>query len=184
MEKKILLNNMKQKLKLVLPNKKYLKSYQNFCRDFIKNGKTEDYRKGYIKQLEVSKKSEFFKRLKQDGQDKNLPKGTVPQTQYWAIANNKVVGRVNLRHRLNKRMKEGVGHIGSAVRPSEQGKGYATEMVFQILKKAKKLGLKKVLRIADSDNIPSRKLIEKTGGVFKKEVAFEGVKVRHYWVTL
>ncbi len=48
------------KLKLILPSKKYLKSYQNFCRDFIKNGTTEEYRKGYEKQLISSKKPLFL----------------------------------------------------------------------------------------------------------------------------
>jgi predicted acetyltransferase len=174
---------MKQKLKLVLPSKKYLKSYQNFCRDFIKNG-TGDYPEKYAQRLISAKKPQFLKWLRDDSKGVNLEKGAVQMTTYWGIVNDKVVGRVNLRHKLNRELREGGGHIGSVVRPSEQRKGYATEMALQVLKKAKVLGFKKVLRTCNSDNIASRKLIEKTGGIFENEVICDGVKVRRYWVKL
>jgi predicted acetyltransferase len=115
-----------KKLKLVLPSKKYLKSYQNFCRDFIKNGTTEEYRKGYEKQLASTKKPLFLKWLHDDSKGINLEKGMVQMTTYWAIVNGKVVGRINVRHKLNKQLREYGGHIGYAVRPTEQKKRYAT----------------------------------------------------------
>lgn len=175
---------MKQKLKLVLPNKKYLKSYQNFCRDFIKNGTTEEYRTGYEKQLASSKKSLFLKWLHDDSKGVNLEKGMVQMTTYWAIVNEKVVGRINLRHRLNKELRIYGGHVGYAVRPSEQQKGYATIMLHQVLQKAKKIGLKKVMLSCDADNYGSNKVIENNNGKLEKKANIQGKEICIYWIKL
>jgi predicted acetyltransferase len=103
---------------------------------------------------------------------------------YWGIVNNKVVGRINLRPKLNKKLRIEGGNIGTAVRPGEQNKGYAKEMVVQVLKKAKKLGLKKVLRTCDEDNDASKKVIEATGGIFQKKIKYDGVLICQYVVKL
>lgn len=185
MAKRISLNNMKtQKLKLVLPNKKYLNSYQNFCRDFIKNGTTEEYRTGYKKQLISSKKSLFLKWLRDDSKGVNLEKGMVQMTTYWAVVNNQVVGRINFRHKLNKALREYGGHIGYAVCPSQQKKGYATQMLSLVLGKIKKLNFKKIMLSCDSDNIGSNKVIEKNGGRLEKSKIHQGIKINIYWIKL
>lgn len=175
---------MKQKLKLVLPSKKYLKSYQNFCRDFINHGTTEEYRKGYEKQLASSKKPLFLKWLRDDSKGINLEKGMVPMTVYWGIVNNQVVGRINLRHKLNKSLREHGGHIGYAVRPSQQKRGYATQMLDLVLKKTKKSGFKKVMLTCDSDNFGSNKVIENNGGKLTGKFLYQGKESNIYWIKL
>lgn len=172
------------KLKLVLPTKKYLKSYQSFCRDFIKNGTTEEYRTGYEKQLASSKKPLFLKWLHDDSKGINLEKGMVPMTTYWAIVNDKIVGRINLRHTLNKELRTYGGHIGYAVRSNEQGKGYATEMLRQVLLKAKKLGFKKILITCKVSNTGSRKVIENNGGILKTITPHGDRQQCLYWIKL
>lgn len=171
-------------LKLVLPNKKYLKSWQNFIRDAIANGESEES-PHYEKHLAATKMSDYFTRLRNDRLGKNLDKGMVPQTVYWAIVNDQVVGRISFRHRLNKVLREYGGHIGYAVRPAKQRKGYATEMLRQLLLKLDKTTYKKILITCDADNIPSRRTIERNGGRLKKtDYDFNGRLSCWYWITL
>jgi predicted acetyltransferase len=172
-----------QRLKLVLPSKKYLKSYQDFCRDFIKNGKNKKYRSAYQKTLEFSQEpgymSEMLKR------HTYIATGKSPMIDmYWAIVGNRVVGIIGLRHRLTKDLKNFGGHIGQDVAPTEQRKGYGSLMLQQILVKAKTIGIKKVLLTCKTHNIGSRKLIEKNGGKLDKIITHKGRKECLYWIKL
>jgi predicted acetyltransferase len=108
----------------------------------------------------------------------------VQMTTYWAVVNNQVVGRINFRHKLNKALREHGGHIGYAVRPSQQKKGYATQMLSLILEKVKKLGLKKVMLTCNLDNFGSNKVIKNNGGKLEKSNINDGVKVNIYWIKL
>lgn len=172
------------KLKLILPNKKYLKSWQNYLRDFIANGNPED-RISYEKHLASTKKPKYFTWLAWDRAGKNLEKGMVQQTMYWGIVNNQVVGRISFRHKLTKQLRGRAGNIGYATAPKKQGKGYASEMLKQLLLKVKKLGYKKVLLTCDEDNIPSRKTIEKNNGKIEKiALDSQGVSTCYYWIKL
>jgi predicted acetyltransferase len=57
------------------------------------------------------------------------------------------------------------GHIGYAVVPWKRRRGYATRALAQTLPEARAAGLKRVFITADEDNIASRRVIEKNGGV-------------------
>lgn len=60
----------------------------------------------------------------------------VEHSTFWLVDHNRVVGSVNIRHRLNDYLLKYDGHIGGGIRPSDKGKGYATKMVeFLNLKK-------------------------------------------------
>jgi predicted acetyltransferase len=58
-----------------------------------------------------------------------------------------------------------LGHIGYAVVPWKQGKGYATNGLRLLLPDAKALGLPYVEITTDPDNIASQRVIEANGGV-------------------
>jgi len=57
-----------------------------------------------------------------------------------------------------------LGHIGYAVVPWKQGKGYATAALRLLLPEARALGLPFVEVTTDPDNIASRRVIEAAGG--------------------
>lgn len=59
-----------------------------------------------------------------------------------------------------------LGHIGYAVVPWKQGKGYATAALRLMLPEARAVGLPYVEITTDPDNLPSRRVIEAAGGVF------------------
>lgn len=97
--------------------------------------------------------------------DEHIPANRVPQTTYWLISEDRrILGTVDLRHRLMPHLRKEGGHIGYDIRPSERRKGYGTEILRLILEKAKKMGLTWVLITCDKDNIGSMKIIEKNGG--------------------
>ncbi|WP_408582003.1 GNAT family N-acetyltransferase [Enterococcus avium] len=50
---------------------------------------------------------------------------------------------MDIRHELNEFLREFGGHIGFGVRPTERGKGYATEILRLGLKYCEILGLEK-----------------------------------------
>src|SRR5437868_3141966 len=58
-----------------------------------------------------------------------------------------------------------LGHIGYAVVPWKQGRGYATLALRLILPEAKAVGLRYVEITTDPDNIASQRVIEANGGI-------------------
>ena len=112
--------------------------------------------------------------------------GRVPATQYLAYrkADNKLVGMIQIRHELNDYLLKFGGHIGDSVRPSEQGKGYATEQICLALEKCKKLNIYKVLITCKKTNIASAKTIMKNNGVLENEVDNDGETMQRYWIDL
>lgn len=106
------------------------------------------------------------------------PAGWVPSTELWWIDRDEFLGRVGIRHRLTPALLEVGGHIGYDVRPSARRRGHATEMLRQALEVARGLGIDRALVTCDVDNIGSKTVIERNGGVLEDER--EG-KLR-YWV--
>ena len=114
------------------------------------------------------------------------PEGLVPDSTYFCLdtRRNKLVGAVNIRHRLNEGLLLNGGHIGDGVRPSERGKGIGTRMVGLALEKCRDLGLDRVLMVCDRENVASAKTILRNGGVLENEVLVDGVTEQRYWIDL
>lgn len=62
-----------------------------------------------------------------------------------------------------------LGHIGYAVVPWKQRRGYATRALREILQEAKAEGLRYVEITTEPDNLPSQRVIEANGGVLIEE---------------
>nr|WP_319488219.1 GNAT family N-acetyltransferase [uncultured Caproiciproducens sp.] len=117
--------------------------------------------------------------------EEGCPEHFVPGTT-WFYVNEKgrILGAVNLRHRLNEYLLSLGGHIGYGVRPSERRKGYASKMLSLALGKAKELGLHKVLITCDKDNCGSARTIQKNHGILENEVQDEDRITQRYWINL
>jgi predicted acetyltransferase len=115
---------------------------------------------------------------------KNLPERFVPNTFLVAFADQKIVGRVSLRHQLTEYLENFGGHIGYGVIPSERNRGYATMMLKGVLPLALKLGIERVLVTCDEDNHSSMRVIEKSGGILENIVDEPGKtkRKRRYWI--
>ena len=113
--------------------------------------------------------------------------GLVPDSVFFLLdlERNILLGAVNIRHYLNDYLLQHGGHIGDGIRPSERGKGYATEMIRLALIECKRLGIDKVLMVCDKFNVASAKTIIKNGGILENEFADEdGEIIQRYWINL
>lgn len=104
-------------------------------------------------------------------------------TYYWLAAgdgtpDDELVGFLSLRHTLNDFLLEEGGHIGYSVRPSARRQGHATAALARALEAASGIGIAQALVTCDVDNDPSRRTIERNGGVL--EDIRKGK--RRYWV--
>lgn len=130
--------------------------------------------------------AKMVRELVEEGSGKNLPEGWVPASTYWLVTDqNRIVGAVNIRHRLTEGLLQAGGHIGYGIRPSERRKGYATQILALSLEKAKELGIQTALVVCDASNVGSEKTIVKNGGVPDSDfVEEDGNVVKRYWIAL
>lgn len=90
-----------------------------------------------------------------------------------------------MRHALNKTLLDIGGHVGYGVRPTERGKGYATEILRQSLLKLKELSIDRALVTCNADNISSLKVINKNGGIEDESfIEEDGNVVKRFWIEL
>lgn len=97
----------------------------------------------------------------------NLKEGYVPQTIYWVMQDNNIIGIGKLRHYLNEKLLESGGHIGLGISSECRSKGIGTEALSLLLEEAKKLGIEEALLTNNEDNIASRRIVEKCGGILE-----------------
>jgi predicted acetyltransferase len=126
----------------------------------------------------------FIVELQQHARGENLPQGWVPASTYWAIHDTKMVGSINLRHRLTPFLSKVGGHIGYSVHPDYRKRGFATQMLQFGIEKARALGLGKLLITCDKSNVASARVIEKCGGVRTAEVLDGQKAVLQYWIEV
>lgn len=115
----------------------------------------------------------------------------VPSTVRLAVRkeDDKVVGIIDLRHRLTSFLMNYGGNIGYSVLPEERGKGYAGEMLRLTLEYCREQGFEKVLVTCDKENLASARTIISGGGVLENEVEDkEGLSksgwIQRYWIFL
>lgn len=111
------------------------------------------------------------------------PSWVVTDTYFAFDDNDNIVGIIDLRHTLNDFLKD-FGNSGYSVRPSERRKGYATEMLKLILKRARQIGMNKIQLSVERSNEASVKTITKNGGKYERSFTFEGEEADVYMIYL
>jgi len=93
---------------------------------------------------------------------------------------------IQIRHYFNEYLEKYAGHIGYSVRPSERRKGYAKEMLKNVLPFCREIGLEKVLVVCIDGNIGSEKTILANGGVYESTVLEpnENRNLKRFWINL
>lgn len=95
------------------------------------------------------------------------------------------MGIIDLRHHIDHPiLGTWGGHTGYSVRPSERGKGYATQMLRLNMEKAKEMGLQKLLVTCNEKNPASEKVILKCGGVYESTLPVKESRIKRYWIIL
>lgn len=155
-------------VRLLIPSIHFKRSYLAALKEYHSD---EGFLTDKIDYEEVAKDfAAYIKKIKSRRQGEGLPIGYVPESEFWLIAGDDYVGTVKVRHRLNDALREVGGHIGYYIRPPKRGRGYGKKILGLALKKARALGIKKVLITCDETNIGSRKIIEANGGMLENIV--------------
>ena len=118
--------------------------------------------------------------------EENLPATYSPATFYLAINDGKIVGAISIRWKKVPALMNFGGLIGYSIRPSQRGKGFATEMLKLALDKFKSTDIKEVLITCKDFNIASKKVIEKNGGIFENKYnnTENGYTYLRYWINV
>lgn len=111
------------------------------------------------------------------------PDWVVTDTFFAVDDAERIVGIIDLRHTLNDFLRD-FGNCGYSVRPAERRKGYATEMLRQLLSIAANAGLTELHLSVERSNIPSVKTILRNGGVLERSFVFEGEPADIYRIKL
>ena len=127
--------------------------------------------------------------LENNKYEENLPKDYSTHT-FYLIENDddRIVGAIGLRWKEVPVLMKYGGFIGYSIRPTERGKGYATEMLKLGLQKFKEMDHKRerILITCKDFNIPSKKVIEKNNGIYENSYYNEddGFTYLRYWIKI
>lgn len=134
---------------------------------------------------EPSRFAAYVDQLLAEARGQRLPEGYVPHSTFWLVTEAIYLGRVDIRHQLDDFLLTEGGHVGYNIRPSYRRQGFGSLALQLALPKVKELGLSKFLITCDQDNVGSRKIIEKNGGVLEdvRQLA-SGIWKRRYWITV
>lgn len=178
-------------LQLRLPSPACREQIWEYREEFLRNNDSMDGTNGLQK---AESFEAWYEQWKNMLDEKTVKKGLVPSTTFLAVecsgpeeeadGSGRLVGMVDIRHRLNDALLQSGGHIGYSVRKSERRKGYATEMLRLALEEAGKFGIEKVLITCSRDNIGSARTIKNNGGVLENETAENGRVTQRYWIVL
>lgn len=173
-------------LELIQRCPQYVSGYRKYCQEAF------DHHVVYFRPTDPKQiDDEWFARTK-DWYDKKETGQIQDQPisfHFWAVDGEKFIGEFQLRTELTQKVMSGIGSIGYAVRVSEQGQGYGTEILKQGLSIAKEHDMNKVLLNINDENLASVHICEKLGGKLMDKIpSYTDVEghhmMRRYWICL
>lgn len=170
-------------LMLAVPSEVHEAQVMAYRQEFAQNGETLH---GGARLEELADYASWLQSIRQNASEETVPPNLVPATTLLCLRkeDGKMVGIIDIRHRLNDYLLKFGGNIGYSVRKSERRKGYAKAMLALGLEECRKLGLERVLITCDKENIASAKTILSCGGVLENEIPEEHRITQRYWIAL
>ena len=169
-------------IKLKRPVKEYENEALAFKQEFIDSGENTINGSELLDRMESY--DEWLKTVTDNISEETVNPSWVVTDTYFAFDDNgRIVGIIDLRHELNDFLKD-FGNSGYSVRPSERRKGYATQMLGLIVKRAEEIGLERLQLSVERTNEPSVKTIIKNNGKYERSFEFEGEEADVYIINL
>ena len=171
--------------KLVKPAMEYKKSYLEALNEYHGEGR---YKFLHIEDLSDNFEK-FIEELNEGKRHLHKPYADwvepVPETALWLVKDEKYIGSLNIRHRLNWHLEKWGGHVNFVIRPSMRGKGFGKKILQKGLPVINYLGIERALFTIAPDNKAGARIIEFCGGKFEDEVhATEQFPARkRYWLN-
>lgn len=155
----------------------------DFKNEFFENGE-RTINGSYKLDMDKYPYSEWLQIIR-DNLDENTsnPKFGTSHTFFAVRDDGNLVGIVNFRHKLTDFYKNS-GHIGYSIRPNQRKKGYATEILRQMLEFAQENGLSAVHLVCKKDNEASRKTILKNQGELNRSFVENEIEFEEYLIKL
>lgn len=174
-------------MKLMLPTKDYASEIAAYRQEFLDAGDSMDGTNALRRMEDPLEWVDFCKKLLRE---ETVPENWVPDTQFLFVRedDDKIVGMIDVRHRLNERLAQFGGHIGYSVRPSERRKGYAHQMLTAALEYCWQVrNFDRVMVNCLEENEASRRVILANGGVYESTVTEStkqgDLRIQRYWIA-
>jgi predicted acetyltransferase/ribosomal protein S18 acetylase RimI-like enzyme len=100
----------------------------------------------------------------------------VPGAVFFVMAGDEIVGELYLRFGLTDELERDGGNVGYQSRPAARNNGYATKALRLGLARLAERGIISALVTCDDRNLPSIRVIEKSGGERLDDAALDGGK--------
>lgn len=173
------------RIELVIPKMEHKGAAEGFKKEFFACGEGIIHGSALLDKMEYAA---WLENLLKNSDPKTARPDWVQASTFFAAraGDGRIAGIIDIRHNLEHPfLSEYGGHIGYSVRPSERQKGFATDMLRQALGFTRRLGLSKVMLGCFSDNLASKRTIEKCGGKLTQEKPyFDGRMTSIYWIPL
>ena len=173
-------------LQLIRRCPEYVSGYRDYCRELYDHNVVwfRPTNPDFIDDTWFSRTKDWY-----DRKEQGLVEGQPVSFHYWAVDGDRFIGEFQLRTEFPEVVMRDIGSIGLAVRVSEWGKGYGTEILRQGLKIAKEKEMTKVLYTVSEQNRASIRICEKAGGrlmdIIEADNPAEGKHLmRRYWIDL
>jgi predicted acetyltransferase len=167
-------------VKLVRPAREWLPSYFAFIDEMRANGDTI-----WPSRVPSEGQSDdaFIEQLLAKETTEPAPPA-VPESVYWALVDDDIIGVIALRHRLTEKLARFGGHVGYEVKPSARRRGYATTMLHLLLETDRARSIGKILITCAPTNTGSRRAIEANGAVLESIIYVDEIKrdTCRYWI--
>lgn len=174
-----------ERFKLEFPSEAREADAMEFLAEFIKANTVIHGSGGF--DLYAGDYAGWLNRVRED-KVREFSEKRVPAETYFLIreSDNKIVGVISIRLKLNKALWNFGGNVGFSIRPSERRKGYNKINLFLGLCVCKNREIEAVLISCEKRNIASAKSIQALGGKLLYEYMDEelGYEIQNYVIDV